>query len=112
MNGRRLTSWKLTLASGLAALMLLAACGGTAAPTTGTAAPKGAASAAAGGGASASGAPAASNGSASVSAAAAGKPSAAAGAFGKPETPKIKVVYATASGEDTFVELAKSKGFF
>lgn len=40
-------------------------------------------------------------------------PSAAPNASaGKPERDHIKMVYATASGEDTFVELASSKGFF
>ncbi|MFI5266987.1 MAG: ABC transporter substrate-binding protein [Chloroflexota bacterium] len=36
----------------------------------------------------------------------------ASAGFPKPETPHIKMIYATASGEDTFVELAASKGFF
>ncbi len=31
---------------------------------------------------------------------------------GKPELDHVKLVYATASGEDTFAELASSKGFF
>jgi len=35
-----------------------------------------------------------------------------AAALGKPERDQVKVVYATASGEDTFVELAANKGFF
>jgi ABC-type nitrate/sulfonate/bicarbonate transport system substrate-binding protein len=82
--------WKLNAAGALASLTLLAGCGGTAAPASGTAAPNAAAPA---------------GGSAVASAA-------GNAAFGKPETPNIKVVYATASGEDTFVELAKSKGFF
>jgi NitT/TauT family transport system substrate-binding protein len=37
---------------------------------------------------------------------------ASAAAIGKPETAHIKMVYATASGEDTFVTLAASNGFF
>jgi len=60
-------------ATGLFLVVLLAACGGAAAPAS---------------------APA------SVAAAA------------KPEQSHIKIVYATASGEDTFVQLASSKGFF
>ncbi|HLG70318.1 MAG TPA: ABC transporter substrate-binding protein [Chloroflexota bacterium] len=63
------------VAGGILTALLLAACGGTAAP------------------------------------AAQGSGSAAALA-GKPEKDHIKLVYATASGEDTFVELAASKGFF
>ena len=73
-------TWK-PAAAGLAAL-LLASCGGTAAPAT------------------------------SAAANTSGAAAPASAAFGKPETPNIKVVYATASGEDTFVELAKSKGLF
>jgi ABC-type nitrate/sulfonate/bicarbonate transport system substrate-binding protein len=62
---------------------LLAACGGTAAPAVSTA-------------------PASPK---AISAS-------AAAPIAKPEKDHIKLVYATASGEDTFVELAAQKGFF
>jgi NitT/TauT family transport system substrate-binding protein len=85
--------------------MLLAACGGaqsapaSAAPASSSAPP-----------ASAAAKPASTSAAAPAPASAA--PASAASAAAKPERDRIKIVYATASGEDTFVELAAGKGFF
>lgn len=40
------------------------------------------------------------------------QPATASGAIGKPEKDHIKLVYATASGEQTFLQLASDKGLF
>src|SRR5581483_2744898 len=99
---RHLTSVCVTLA------LALTACGGAAAPSSSPPASAAAKPAS----------PAASAGSEKPAASAAAKPASSAqaatsgAAAGKPERDSVKIVYATASGEDTFVNLAVSKGYF